>query len=150
MQFLFPVDGESGTQKDTLRFTESHLTRHSFLSATDLEGGFFSIKTPWCCWSSFMDIPGPLMSSLEAWKNKNNRTKRPREKHRHHFFTSKQQETKALIFEIQKHFPKTIKTTKQEEFLSQHSCHRTVSMKPFFPQLKRHFSYSPIKTDFES
>lgn len=41
MQFLFPVDGESGTQKDTLRFTESHLTRHSFLSATDLEGVFF-------------------------------------------------------------------------------------------------------------
>lgn len=148
MQFPFLLDGESGTQK--LRFTESHLTRHSFLSATDQEGFFFfSIKTPWCCWS-FIDIPGPLTSSLEAWKNKTNRTKRPREKHRHHFFTSKQQETKALIFEIQKHFPKTIKTTKQEGFLSQRSCHHTVSIKPFFPQLKRHFSYSPMKTDFES
>lgn len=46
MQFLFPVDGESGTQKDTLRFTESHLTRHSFLSATDLEGVFFPSRPP--------------------------------------------------------------------------------------------------------
>lgn len=147
MQFLFPVE------RYTKRHTEVHWVtfNKAQLPQCNWPGrGFFSIKTPWCCWSSFMDIPGPLTSSLEAWKNKNNRTKRPREKHRHHFFTSKQQETKALIFEIQKHFPKTIKTTKQEEFLSQRSCHRTVSMKPFFPQLKKHFSYSPIKTDFES